>query len=81
MMEGQCFIYYVNAMYLYAIHYMNIAIYNVNLFNVFFTLIYFQSLIPGDSPSKFVIIVDGGSWLVLLGSQSKHWTVLISPPK
>ena len=51
MTEGEGFIYYVIAIYLvYAIHYMNIVIYNItDLFSLFFTLIYFESLIT-DNP-------------------------------
>ena len=60
---------------------MNIAIYDIiNLLNLFFTLIYFQSLtIDNLLPCKFGVIVHGGTWSVLMGSHITHQTVLINP--
>ena len=46
MIEGERFVCYFNAIYyLCVIHYLNIIIYVVNLFNLFVTLIYLQTLI------------------------------------
>ena len=72
MVECERFIYYVNAIcFEHAIHHMNTVIYStINLFNLFFTLIYFYSLITEKVLVN--IAVRYGTWSVLLGSQSKQ---------
>ena len=55
------FFYYVNAvLFIFAIQYMNIILYNImDLFNLFFILILFSKFDNGRSPCQFAIIVGG----------------------
>ena len=74
MIKGECFVYYLNAVYFVcAIHCMNKVIFNnINLFNLFFHTDLFSKIDHGRFPCRFAIIVGNGTWPDMLRYQSKH---------
>ena len=73
MMEGECFIYHVMAVYFPCASrcVMNIVIYTIIVQSYLYIDLSSKFGI-GQSPCKFAVIVGDGIWPVLLVSQSKH---------